>query len=123
LNAVQAKDRDRLAEATALRASDEATTQKNKDLFSKISDLSISDAELDELSKKMEGYRLAGEDVVKSTGRLKFYADKSTGDGGIMRVTLTVRREKKGWGVTDLGSPLEFKAQGTVRRKGMGGRG
>ena len=61
LNALQAKDRDRLAEATALRSQTEASTDKTKELFGRIVDLSISDAEIDDLAKKLQGFHIAGE--------------------------------------------------------------
>ena len=123
LNALQAKDRDRLAEATALRAQTEASTDKAKELFGKIVDLSISDAEIDDLAKKLQGFRLAGENAPKSTGRLGIYIDKPTQEGSVLRVTLTVRKEKKGWGVMDMSSnPIEFKPMGIMspRRKPSG---
>ncbi len=110
LSALQAKDRDRLAEATALRSHMEAATDKNKELFGKIVDLSISDAELDDLAKKLQGFRISGENAAKSTRRLGIYVDKPSNDGGVLRYTLTVREEKKGWGVVDMTTkPIEFK--------------
>jgi hypothetical protein len=115
LNALQAKDRDRLAEATALRAQTEASTDKTKELFGKIVDMSISDAEIDDLARKLQGYRLSGENAPKSTGRLGIYIDKPTQEGSVLRVTLTVRKEKKGWGVVDMSSnPIEFKPMGIM---------
>jgi hypothetical protein len=126
LNALQAKDRDRLAEATALRAQNEASTEKVKELFGKIVDQSISDAEIDDLAKKLQGFHIAGENAPKTTGRLGIYVDKHTDEGSVLRLTLTVRKEKKGWGVMDVSShPLEFKPMGNMnqRRKGSGGRG
>jgi len=123
LNALQAKDRDRLAEATALRAQTEASTDKTKELFGKIVDMSISDAEIDDLAKKLQGFRLSGENAPKSTGRLGIYIDKPTQEGSVLRVTLTVRKEKKGWGVMDMSSnPIEFRPMGIMspRRKPSG---
>jgi hypothetical protein len=117
LNALQAKDRDRLAEATALRSQAEASTEKAKELFGKIVDMSISDAELDDLAKKLQGFQVAGENAVKSTGRLGIFIDKPTGDGGLLRFTLTVRKEKKGWGVVDIGHSTEFKPMGIMNQR------
>ena len=108
-NALKAKDRDRLAEATALRSQTEAATTKNQELFAKIVDMSISDAELDDLAKKLDGFHVAGENAVKSTGRQGVYIDKSNDKGDTSRVTVTVRKEKKGWGVMDISSATEFK--------------
>lgn len=117
LRAVEAKDRERLAEATALRSQTEGSP-KHQELFAKIVEMSISDAELDEIAKQLEGFRVAGENAVKSTGRQGVYIDKTT-DGGIIRRTLTVRKEKKGWGVLDVGGPIEFRGS----RSSQGRRG
>jgi hypothetical protein len=125
LNALQAKDRDRLAEATALRSQTEASTEKTKELFGRIVDLSISDAEIDDLAKKLQGFYIAGENAPKSTGRLGIYIDKPTAEGSVLRFTLTVRKEKKGWGVMDMSSnPIEFKPMGNMNlRRRASGRG
>jgi hypothetical protein len=112
LRALQAKDRDLLAEATALRSQTEAATTKNQELFAKIVDMSISDSELDDLSKRMEGYHVAGENAVKSTGRQGVFIEKSNDRGDVSRVTLTVRKEKKGWGVMDISGSFGFKGMG-----------
>jgi hypothetical protein len=145
LSALQAKDRDRLAEATALRSQREAPLEitvggpserpktsataaqkdtgnsKNQEMFAKIVDSSISDSELDEVAKKLEGYQIAGENAVKSTGRLGIFIDKLADNGSVLRRTVTVRREKKGWGVMDISPPTEFKPAGaTIRRKARG---
>jgi hypothetical protein len=117
LNALQAKDRDRLAEATALHSQTDASTPKTRDLFAKVVDMSISDAEIGDLAKKLEGFHVAGENAVKSTGRLGIYADKPTEDGGVIRVTFTVRKEKKGWGVMDISGRTEFKGMGNMNQR------
>ena len=98
MNALHAKDRDRLSEATALRAQTEASTEKMKELLGKIVDMSVSDSEIDELAKKLEGCRVAGENAVKSTGRLGVYVDKRTSEGSIVRYTLTGAQGKEGMG-------------------------
>jgi len=125
LNALQTKDRDHLAEATALRSQTEASTDKTKELFGRIVDLSISDAEIDDLAKKLQGFHIVGENAPKSTGRLGIYIDKPTAEGSVLRVTLTVRKEKKGWGVMDMSSnPIEFKPMGNMnQRRKASGRG
>jgi len=115
LNAVQAKDRTRLAEATALRSQEEASTQRVKDLFRTIVDESISDSELDDLAKKLEGYKVAGENAAKSTGRLGIIIHKPTDDGGYLSRVMTVRKEKKGWGVMDISKDTEFKGMSGQR--------
>ena len=119
LNALKARDRDKLNEATAMRSTREAVSEKNRDLFTKIVDLSISDAELDEIAKKLDGFQVAGENAVKSTGTQGVYIDKPSEDGGILRRTVTTRKEKKGWGVMDVTGPTEFKnPSGYSKKKG-----
>lgn len=117
LSAVKAKDPDRIAEATALRAQSEASSDRNKEFFGKILDFSLSDTELDDLAKMFEGYQIAGVNQVKSTGRLGIYLQKSNDKGGFVRRTLTVRKEKKGWGVMDVSRETEFKGSGNQPRR------
>jgi hypothetical protein len=110
LNALVAKDADRLAEACALRASVEPP-EKNKALFKKIYGLELSDSELDDLSKSLEGYRIVGENPAKSTARVEVVLQKSSDNGSFHRLVVTVRREGKDrkWGVLHLAKPTEFK--------------
>jgi hypothetical protein len=109
LNALKAKDLDRLSEATALRAQVEATA-KNQGLFKKIFGLELSDSELDELAKKLEGYQIAGENPAQSTSRVDVVLQKRdpNSNGGYFRRKVTVRHEKKGWGVLDIAGPTKF---------------
>ncbi|QEH37519.1 hypothetical protein OJF2_61100 [Aquisphaera giovannonii] len=121
LKAVAGKDRDGLMEATALRAAQtnnpvESVSPKNAEFFGKILDGSISDTELDDLNKKFDGYKIAGVNAVKSTGKLGIYIQKTTDDGDTHRRTITVRKEKKGWGVMDIGGEILFKGMGGQRR-------
>ncbi len=117
LNALKAKDRDRLAEATALRSQREAASPKTRELFGKIVDMSISDSELDELASYFEGFQVKGENAAKSTGRLGIWVDKEADNGSVIRRTLTVRKEKKGWGVVDVSAPTEFKGMRTNQQR------
>ena len=111
LSALKAKDLDRLNEATALRAQVEAVA-KNQPLFKKIFDLSLSESELDEIAKKLEGYQIAGENPPQSTGRVDVILQKADTEhrGGYFRRKVTVRHEKKGWGILDIAGATEFKA-------------
>ena len=114
LEALKAKDADRLSEATARRAASESAT-KNQDMFSKIIEVSLSESELDDLAKKLEGYQVTGENPPKSTGRVDVVIQKSEGNGGYSRRRITARREKKGWGVMDISPEQVFKALGARR--------
>jgi hypothetical protein len=113
LSALKAKDADRLSEATAQRAPREASG-KNQDTFSKILDVSLSDSEMDDLAKKLDGYQITGENPPKSTGRVDVVIQKNGENGSYYRRRVTARREKKGWGVLDISPEQRFA--------GMGGR-
>jgi hypothetical protein len=124
LNALRDKDRDRLAEATALRSQTEASTEKKKELFAKVVDTSISDTELDEMAKTLDGYQVAGENAAKSTKSLGIIIRKTQENGDTLSRTVTVRKEKKGWGVLDMSEAHLFKSMRMqpVRRNTTGGR-
>ena len=123
LNALKAKDLDRLNESTALRAQVESSS-KNQDLFKKIFDLSLSDAEIDELAGKLEGYRIYTENPPKSTGRVDVILSKTGAKNAYFLRKITVRHEKKGWGVLDIDGEQKMSALPMIpnRRGGMGGR-
>ena len=112
LDALKARDADRLSEATARRAATESSA-KNQEMFGKIIEVSMSDSELDDLAKKLEGYQISGENPAKSTGRVDVVVQKSGGNGSYMRRRITARREKKGWGVLDISPEQVFKALGS----------
>ncbi len=124
LNALKDKDRDRLAEATALRSQTEASTEKKKELFGKLVDMSISDSELDDMAKTLDGYKVAGENAAKSTKSLGVIIRKTQENGDFLSRTVTVRKEKKGWGVLDMSEAHLFKSMRMqpVRRNTTGGR-
>ena len=134
LSALKAKDLDRLNEATALRAQVEAASSKSQELFKKIFDLSLSDSELDQLAEALNGYTISGENPPKSTGRVEVILRKaannnnangtSTGNtnGSYFLRKITVRHEKKGWGVLDIAGEMEFKPMNMIPRRGAGGR-
>jgi hypothetical protein len=122
LNALKAKDLDRLNESTALRASREAGSTKNQELFQKIIDLNLSDSELDDIAKKLDGFAVAGENPPKSTGRVDVVIQKASDRGGYIRRKVTVRHEKKGWGVLDIGAAQVFKTQGVIPTRSKTGR-
>jgi hypothetical protein len=118
LDALKARDLDRLTEATALRAPQESSN-KLKDMFKRIFDSTLSESELNDLATKLEGYRIMSENPAKSTGRIDVVLMKTQannnrasgvmGGGAYYHLKITVRKEKKGWGVCDIGTPTEFK--------------
>ena len=67
--------------------------------------------------------KVAGENAAKSTGRLGIIIRKTQENGDTLSRTVTVRREKKGWGVMDMGDPTLYKSmQMQTRRRATGGR-
>lgn len=121
LSALEAKDRDRLMEATALRATSAQEGGKYRDMFSRIIDSSISDSELSELSSRLEGFKVSGANPPKSTGSLGVTVKKTEPGGGWLQRTFTVRKEKKGWGVLDISAQSEFHGNGR-RNVNQGGK-
>jgi hypothetical protein len=115
LDALKARDLDRLAEATALRAQTEASA-RNIERFKRIYDGSLSESELDEIAKALDGYQIVGENPPKSSGRVQVVLRKQgqgqgTTNSWTTRV-VTVRHEKKGWGVLDISGPSDFRTPG-----------
>ncbi len=117
LNALKAKDVDRLNESTALRAHVEASSARNRELFQKIFDLSLTDSELADIASKLEGYTIASENPPKSTARVDVILQKRGDKGNTFQRTVTVRHEKKGWGVLDVSGAREFKALNAMPRR------
>jgi hypothetical protein len=127
LNALKAKDLDRLSEAIAIRAPIEATA-KNRDIFQRIYDGNLSESELDELARKMEGYQIAGENPAKSSGRVQVLLRKANANNaGWSTRLVVVRHEKKGWGVCDVLGEAVYKSPRMTlpgrRNAGGGGYG
>ncbi len=121
LNAVKAKDMDRIAEATAQRAGrPEETSAHYQKVFQAILEQSLAPEDLDELAKKFEGMKIAGQNQAKSTGRLGIIIAKSAGNSGqqqgdIYTRTITVRKEKAGWKVVDISGQREFEKPIMIR--------
>jgi hypothetical protein len=87
------------------------SSAKNQPLFEKILAVNLSDSDLDDLAKKLEGYNVAMENPPKSTGRVEVVLQKAgaANTGNYFRRTVVTRKEKKGWGVLDVGGAAEFK--------------
>lgn len=117
LNALKARDLDRLSEATAIHAQIEAV-KKNQETFRRIYDGSLSESELDDLAKKLEGFKIVGENPPKSTGRIDVIISKRGDNNSIINRIVTVRHEKKGWMVCDVSGPGEFKNPRMVPNRG-----
>jgi hypothetical protein len=114
LDALKARDLDRLAEATALRAQTEASA-RNIERFKRIYDGSLSESELDEIAKAMDGYQIMGENPAKSSGRVQVLLRKQGQNNSWTTRVVTVRHEKKGWGVLDISGVGEYKTPGFTK--------
>jgi hypothetical protein len=120
LNAVKSKNKDRIADATALRSVQMAHSKGMKQLFSNILDNSISDDDVNDLAKQLEGYQIIGQNTAVSSGQLGIIIGKSNGNYGQYRRTITVRHEAKGWKVADITGRSELEGMRGVRLPGMG---
>ncbi len=122
MNAVKSKNKDRIADATALHAQKEAHSAALQKLFTQVLDLSVADEQIDELAKALNGYAIQGLDMATSSGRQKVVLGKSNGSNGQFRRTLTMRHEAKGWKVVDMSGQSEIQGFGMpgIRRKSSG---
>ena len=64
--------------------------------------------DLDELAKKLAGFQLSGANVPKSSGSIGVTVTKAEGTS-ILRRTITMRHEKAGWKVLDIGGQAELE--------------
>lgn len=115
LSALRAKNKDRLSQATARRAATEAA-ERNRKVFAAILEQSVSDEELDDMVKSLEGYQVISILQAKSTGQVGVLIGRSDSNSQQQR-TVQVRREKEGWKVMDFGGTIEQK-QFSIRRFG-----
>ena len=108
LAALKAKDKERLSQTVALHAKAEAV-EKHKKIFQAIEEKNISDDELDEMSKALEGYQVMSQLPAYSTGKIGILVSKVQGRDRFQR-TITARKEKEGWKVLDIDSAVDFKS-------------
>ncbi len=116
LKALKAKNKDRLAQATAHRAATEAV-EKHQKIFAAILDQSISDEELDDMAKALDGFQVNGILSARSTGQIGVTIGKRNNRDALQR-TVQVRREKEGWKVMDFGGTIDFRPTNSYRRTG-----
>jgi hypothetical protein len=111
LDAVKAHDLSRVTDATALRAGQQnETAPKHQVMFRRVVEGTLSESELNSLASKLENYRMSSANPAKSSGRLDIILSKRDTDTNSMwTIKVTVRREKKGWGVCDISEPAQFK--------------
>jgi hypothetical protein len=119
LKALQAKNPEQLAEATARRAPTEASGPKNQKLFQSILEQSLTEDDLTDLANKMEGFKPVDHNQPKSSGRFSIILGKSGKNGDYYRRTITARHEKDGWKVVDISGMSTLKS---IRMRGAPNR-
>ena len=113
LSALKAKNKDRLSQATARRAPTEAA-EKHQKIFAAILEQSISDEELDDMAKSLEGFQVQSVLQARSSGSIGVLIGKQD-DRDMLQRTVMVRKEKEGWKVLDFKGVVDFKPIGTYR--------
>lgn len=121
LAALRAKDPARLHEATAARAPFECH-EKNKKLFEALVEESMSQEDLDELAKLLEGYTITGQNTPKSSAVFSLIMTKASDRTTTLVRRLTMRKEKAGWKVMDIGGKGELESPIMVPRGRTTGR-
>jgi hypothetical protein len=114
LSALKAKDPERLAEATALRSQYEAA-EKHKKTFKAILEKNLPDTELNDLANALDGFTIVDTNTAKSSARLGVILQKPHGND-ILRRTIQVRLEAKGWKVLDIEEPRTIEGFAKARR-------
>ena len=106
LNALEDRDLDRLAEAIAKHALVDAR-ESNRKMFNQIADGTLPQDDLDDIAKRLEGYRIVGSDPPRSTGQSVILLQKEEG-GDLLGRKITTRKEKAGWKVQDVGAQIDY---------------
>jgi len=120
LAALRAKDPDRLAQTTALRAPTEASVKYQK-VFASILEQSLAPEDIEELASKFDGMTIIGHNQPKSDHRFDVIVGGTKGTSQYHR-TITCRLEKAGWKVVDISGAREFEKPITIIRPPTGGR-
>jgi len=107
LNALKAKNLEKIAEATALRAPLEAVGTTNQKIFQAILNKDLGQEDLDELAKQLEGFQISGMNQAKSSAKIGLTLSKMSGNRYLRR-TITMRHEKAGWKVLDISGQGEI---------------
>ena len=110
LSALKNKNKDRLSQATARRAATEAS-EKHRKVFAAILEQSISDEELDDMAKALQGFQVQSILSAQSTGSIGVLISKIDNRDMLQR-TVMVRREKEGWKVLDFKGVVDITPTG-----------
>jgi len=118
LAALKAKNIEKIAEATALRAPLEAKGTTNQKIFQALLNKELGEDDLNELAKTLEGFQISGMNQARSSGQIGITLSKYE-KNRYLRRTITMRHEKAGWKVLDISGQGEIVGTGTaVRRPG-----
>ncbi|QDV38168.1 hypothetical protein [Tautonia plasticadhaerens] len=128
LAAIEAKDIQRLQEATALRAPQQAETAARRKAFQAIREMSLTPEEFDTIAENMDGFEIARMGRATEVGMLSFILQKEGEFGSTLLRTIDVRKERSGWKVLDVSGISEIKALGgrareQAKNKNQGGSG
>ena len=128
LAAIEAKDIQRLQEATALRAPQHAQNATRRKAFQAIREMSLTPEEFDEIAENMDGFQIARMGRPTEAGVLSFILQKEGDYGSTLLRTIDVRKERSGWKVLDVSGISEIKALGgrareLQQKKNQGGSG
>lgn len=121
LDALHAKDPERIAQAVALRAPTEAAG-KHQALFQSLLLKSTTTEELDELASHFDKMKVVSVNPPKVIGLVGVTVGRQEESGNVLTVTLEMRKEKAGWKVQDYKQPIQRVAPGRSRRPGTKGR-
>jgi hypothetical protein len=123
LNAMKSKDIRKIAESISLHAPLEAKSTVNQKLFMAVLEETLAQEDVDELARKLENYTISSVNVAKSSGMRGVTITRPEGTS-IMRRTIMMRLEKKGWKVQDISGEGELEKPIIMPRirGGMGGR-
>lgn len=115
LDALKAKDPQKLKDAVALRSRLESSAA-HRSLFEQILDSSLPAETLKALADAFEGYTIVRPGAVEGTGHQDVILMKSADRGNLQRA-LTLRKEKAGWKVSDFSSARKIRDRGVMRRR------
>jgi hypothetical protein len=100
LAAVQSKDVERISDAVAARAIEEASA-RTKSLFRAIKESTVEPDQLDELARIFDGMKVLNTNRVRSTNVRGIIVGRTEEGGDQIMRTLELRKEKEGWRVRD----------------------
>jgi hypothetical protein len=112
LDAIEARDIQRLQEATALRAPQHAETAARRKAFQAIREMSLTPEEFDMIAENMDGFKIARMSRPTEAGVLSFILQKEGEFGSTLLRTIDVRKERSGWKVLDVSGVSENKRLG-----------